>query len=303
MDNATQPQSTHHFNRSWWIGVLLLSLPPLFWAGNFIVGRSVRFEIPPLQLSFYRWVLASLLFLPFSIKVLRREWPLYLKHKYLIILASVTGISAFNTLIYWGLQSTKANNALILNAFIPLLISLLGVFVAGLKLRAKQWLGLVVSFVGVLIIIARGDPAFISSMSINQGDAIVFVAMICWAIYTLSLKSMPKEINRLGLMSIQMLVGLVFLAPFFANELVHGAPAHWTMHAILSLVYVGIVPSVIAYLLYTQCIERLGPTKAGMSINLIPVFGVVLSTLFLGETVHAYQAIGMVCIFIGIALN
>ncbi len=303
MENITHTTDSSDPGRSRLVFFLLLSLPPLFWAGNFIVGRSVRLEIPPLQLSFYRWVLAGFLFLPFTIRILHRDWALYIKHKYLIIIASITGISAFNTLIYWGLQSTKANNALILNAFIPLLISLIGVIFADFHLRIKQWAGLVISFVGVLVIISRGELTSLTSLSINHGDAIIFVAMICWAVYTLALKNMPKEINRFGLMSMQMLIGLVFLLPFFLQNVLHGQEALWTAHAILSLCYVGIVPSVIAYLLYTQCIERLGPTKAGMSINLIPVFGVVLSTLFLGETVHAFQAVGMVLIFLGIALN
>lgn len=285
------------------IPILLFALPPLFWAGNFIVGRSVRAEIPPLQLSFYRWVIASIILLPYSLKIIRKDWTLYLRHKYLIILASTTGISAFNTFIYWGLQSTTANNALILNSFIPLLISLIGVFFANFTLRIKQWVGLIISFLGVFTIISRGNLSTLTSLSINQGDIIVFLAMICWAIYTFSLKSMPQEINRLGLMSVQMLLGLIILLPFYIGEVSEGKFAMWNQHSILSLIYVGVIPSVIAYLLYTWCIEYLGPSKAGMSIHLIPLFGVLLSALFLGESVHLFQAFGMVLILVGIILS
>lgn len=177
------------------IPILLFALPPLFWAGNFIVGRSVRAEIPPLQLSFYRWVIASIILLPYSIKMVHKDWPLYLRHKYLIVLASASGISAFNTLIYWGLQTTTANNALILNSFIPLLISLIGVFFADFTLRIKQWLGLIISFLGVFTIISRGDVSTLTSLSINHSDIIVFLAMICWAVYTFSLKSLVSSLK------------------------------------------------------------------------------------------------------------
>jgi len=301
MDKTQQTKILN--KRHAFVPILLLALPPLFWAGNFIVGRSVRLEIPPLQLSFYRWIIASVILLPYSIKVVRTDWSLYIKHKSLIVLASATGISAFNTLIYWGLQTTTANNALILNSFIPLLISIIGVIFAGLTLRMKQWTGLLISFVGVFTIISRGDLTALTSLSINHGDSIVFIAMICWAIYTFSLKSMPKEINRLGLMSVQMLIGLLFLFPFYLKEMLQGNLAIWNQHSILSLSYVGIIPSVVAYLLYAQCVERLGPTKAGISIHLIPVFGVLLSALFLGEPFHVFQAVGMLLIFIGMVLS
>lgn len=285
---------------SFWVTLCLLALPPLFWAGNFIVGRSVRGDIPPLTLSFDRWVIASLVLLPFTYTILRREWRLYWHYRQRILIASVTGVAAFNSLIYVGLQSTTASNALILNSFIPLLISLFGSLFVKLSLKRSQWLGMAVSFTGVLFILTRGDWQILSSLSFNQGDLVVFLAMVSWAIYTLVIQRMPKEMNRLGLMSVQMFVGLLVVMPFYGVEVYSGASPVWNSHTLWALAYVGIVPSVLAYLLYTTSVERLGPAKAGLSIHLIPVFGVLLSIALLGESLHWYQLTGMALIFIGI---
>ncbi|WGY47320.1 DMT family transporter [Vibrio sp. ABG19] len=278
----------------------LLALPPLFWAGNFIVGRSVRGDIPPLTLSFDRWVIASLVLLPFTYAILRRECRLYWQYRYRILLASITGVAAFNSLIYVGLQTTTASNALILNSFIPLLISLFGSLFFKLHLKRSQWLGMAVSFSGVLLILTRGDWQILRSLSFNHGDLVVFLAMVSWAVYTLVIQRMPKEMNRLGLMSVQMFVGLLVVMPFYAAEVYSGASPIWNSHTLLALAYVGIVPSVLAYLLYTASVERLGPAKAGLSIHLIPAFGVLLSIGLLGESLHWYQLTGVALIFIGI---
>ncbi|MBY7787155.1 DMT family transporter [Vibrio fluvialis] len=286
-----------------WVTLCLLALPPLFWAGNFIVGRSVRGDIPPLTLSFDRWLIASLVLLPFTYKTLHREWRLYWQYRTRIVIASITGVAAFNSFIYLGLQTTTASNALILNSFIPLLIMLFGSLFFKLTLSAKQWLGMSISFVGVLSIISRGEWSVLTSLSFNQGDMIVFLAMVSWAIYTLVIQRMPKEINRIGLMSVQMFLGLLVVLPFYLWEVHSGALPNWNNHTLLALAYVGIVPSVLAYLLYTAGVERLGPAKVGLSIHLIPVFGVLLSIALLGESLHLYQISGMALIFLGILLS
>lgn len=301
MEGVRKEQSVN--KQAVWIVLALLTLPPLFWAGNFIVGRAVRADIPPLTLSFFRWVIACLILIPFSLNIFRREWRLYWQNRWLVLLSSITGVSAFNSLIYMGLQSTTANNAMILNAFIPLLISLLGVVFLRFKLKAKQWSGLAISLIGVLIIVSHGEWKVLASFSFNRGDLVVFLAMLCWAVYTLILKKIPSSISRLGLTSLQMVLGMICLFPFYLTELQAGMEPNWNMQALLSLAYVGIVPSVLAYLIYNASVERLGPTKAGLSINLLPVFGMLLSALFLGESVYAYQMFGMLLIFLGLTMS
>ncbi len=283
--------------------VLFFLLPPLFWAGNFIVGRAVRDEIPPVTLSFARWVLASVLLLPFSYKIILNEYREYIHNWRLTLVTSITGFAAFNSLIYLGLQSTPATNGTILNAFIPILISLFGALFFGLSVTWRLGVGILLSLCGILTIVSAGDWNNLLALNINQGDFIIFVAMICWAIYTIGLKQIPPSLNRLGLMSVQMLIAIVILLPFYLWELSTGAEPVWNFHSAMSLLYIGVVPSIGAFLLYMQCVKLLGPAKASLSVHLIPVFGALLSALFLGEFVQMYHLWGIALIFLGITLS
>ncbi|TXR54510.1 DMT family transporter [Reinekea thalattae] len=298
MNSTALPQFNRYKNTL--LTLALICLPPLFWAGNFIAGRSVRGDIPPISLNFFRWLIAALVLLPFTLGMLKQQRELYWQHRKKIFIASALGICAFNSLIYLGLQTTTANNAIILNAFIPLLISLFGALFFSLQLTWRHWLGMSVSFAGVIVIVTQGSLELLLHFHLNAGDAWVFVATLCWAAYTLLLKTIPPQINRYGLMSAQILIGLVLLAPFFIVELSHAQPLVWSKQSLWALAYVGIVPSVLAYLIYTASIGKLGAAKAGASINLLPVFGVLLSVLLLGESIHYYQLTGMALIFTGL---
>ncbi|MCL1073347.1 DMT family transporter [Shewanella dokdonensis] len=299
MDLLTTAQSRCRW-RVIGINILLIALPPLFWAGNFIVGRAIRHDVPPITLAFYRWVIALLILLPFSVVALKRDWHQYWQHPWLILGLSITGITAFNTLLYVGLQTTAATNGLILNSCVPLIILLLGALLFKQPLRRQQIAGMLLSFSGVLMIVCQGNWQLLAALEFTQGDLIIFSALICWAFYTQWLKCVPPQISRVGLMSLQMLLGLLLLAPFYVWESGQGTAMQWNLHALLALAYVGIIPSIAAYLLYNACVDRLGPAAAGMSIYLMPVFGVVLSVSLLGELVHWYQLTGIGLIFLGI---
>lgn len=290
-------------NASSWSTLPLLVLPPLFWAGNFVVGRAVRGDIPPLSLSFWRWVIAFLVLLPFALKHMRRDLPLYRQHKNKIIAVSLIGVASFNTLVYMGLHHTTTTNALLLNSCIPILIMLFGVLFYRQKLSAAQIIGLVLSLIGVLAIILHGKWVNLLALQFNSGDLTVFAAMVCWALYTLWMKTMPSEINRIGLMGIQMAIAVAALLPLWLWEMASGARISLHTSSLLGLAYVGILPSVVAYLLYTMAVEKVGPVRTGLSIHLMPVFGVILSVLFLNETPQLYHLIGIVLIAAGLVLS
>lgn len=281
----------------------LLILPPLLWAGNFVVGRAIREDIPPMTLSFGRWVLAFLIILPFAWKLMKRDWRLYWQYRWLVIGTGIVGVASFNTLIYAGLHSTTTNNALLLNSCIPVLIVLFGALFYRQKLHLLQMSGLIISLVGVLTIILHGDLSRLIDLSFNPGDILVFTAMVCWAFYTLWVKMLPPHINRTGLMGAQIAIAVIGLLPFWLWEMASGAQVVWRTESILAFAYVGILPSVVAYLLYTFAVARVGPVRAGLSIHLMPVFGVLLSALFLGESLHSYHLIGISAIALGLVLS
>lgn len=281
-------------------GLLLLIPPPLFWAGNFIVGRAMRGEIPPMTLSLWRWVIAFLCLLPLAWRPMRRDWPAYWAHRWLVLRISVVGVVAFNSIVYLGLQWTAAENGLLLNSFIPILILLLGALFYGQRLHRWQVIGLILSFAGVLTIILHGDWTRLARLDFSVGDLVVFCAMVSWALYTLWLRAVPPQIDRIGLMGIQIAIAIPILFVLYLGERLLGHVPRWSLEAYAALGYIGVFPSVVAYLLYNIGVARVGAVRAGMFIHLMPVFGVALAVIFLGETVQPYHLVGIAAILIGI---
>lgn len=285
-----------------WSTLGLLLLPPLLWAGNFIAGRAVSASVPPVTLSLIRWGIAILCLLPFAIRPFLRDRQHYWTYRWHVLGTAITGVATFNLLVYWGLHSTSATNGIILNSFIPFLVAIFGFLFYRQTLPPSQVVGLLVSLAGVLTVVSHGDLQVLMTLAFAPGDVIIFLAMICWVLYTLWLKEIPASINRTGLMLCQVLLALLFLFPLYAWESQH-IPVNIESAATLwALLYIGIFPSVIAFLAYSRAVSLVGSVRASVFIHAMPIFGSLLSTLLLQETFHGYQFVGMLTIFIGIWL-
>ncbi|MDH3354519.1 MAG: DMT family transporter [Chromatiales bacterium] len=279
---------------------LLLTLTSLFWAGNFVIARAVHADIPPISLAFWRWTIALMILLPFVTRHIISQRTLLLQNWKRIVLLSMLGVAGFNTFIYLGVQYTSATNALLLNSFIPMLTIIITWLFQGQHLSMKQIFGVIISIFGVATIISRGDINLLSSMELNYGDMLVMVAVIFWAIYTTVLKGLPHEINRLGFMGVIALLGVLMLTPFYLWELSLDSHTELTSSTLLTFAYVGLFPSVLAMLFYNRGVVEVGPAKASLFIHLMPVFGTVMSILFLNEIVQSFHLIGIGLIFTGI---
>lgn len=255
-----------------------------------------------MALSCVRWGIALLCMLPFAWPYLKRDAAWYRENWKLVALIGIPGVTGFNTLVYVGLQYTTATNGMLLNSTIPVLILVLGALFWGRKMRAVQALGLLVSTFGVAVIILHGEWQRLVTLQFSRGDLIIFVAMICWALYTLGLTRVPASVNRLGLLAVHSAMTLVLLAPFLALEIASGRVPSFSGAGIAAMLYVGVVPSVLATLLYMRAVSIAGPARAGQFIHLLPVYGAVLSTLFLGEELHLYHAVGFGAILAGIVI-
>ena len=280
----------------------LLLLPPLLWAGNFIAGRAISDSVAPVCLSLIRWSIAAVCLLPFALKPLLRDWRMYLAYRWYVLGTAISGVALFNVLVYWGLQTTTATNGIILNAFIPFLVALLGHLFYRQHLSAMQLLGMLISFAGVLIVVSHGKLLTLLTLAVAPGDLMILVAILCWALYTVWLKAIPAHIHRAGLMLCQVMIALVFLLPLAIWEAqttvsdLHQTQTWWI------LAYIGIFPSVIALLAYSKAVTLVGPVRTSLFIHAMPVFGALLSTLVLHEAFHGYQLTGMLTIFTGIWL-
>ncbi|MEK0239317.1 DMT family transporter [Klebsiella variicola] len=281
--------------------IAVFTLPPLLWAGNFIVGRAVRNDIPPVTLTLARWLVALVIILPFALPYIRRDWPYYRQYAGRIVAVSLSGIAAFSLLVYFGLHHTSGTNALLLNSCVPVLILLFSAAFWGVSLDIRQIFGLLLSCAGVLTIIFQGDPSGLVNLAFSSGDLLLLGAMTCFAFYTLWLRGIPAQVNRLGLLGVQVMITLLAVSLLWPWEHATGQAVNWNMKTFAAVLFLGAGPSFVSYLLFARCVEMIGAARAGLSIHLIPVFGVVLSLLFLGEPLHLFHLAGIATILCGVS--
>ncbi|HTY04017.1 MAG TPA: DMT family transporter [Rhodocyclaceae bacterium] len=281
---------------------LLLVLANLFWAGNWIVGRGIRGDVPPLALSFWRWIIALAFILPLAWRHRRRDWPQLAANWRWLALFGFLGTATYNALAYVGLQYTTATNGLLLNSFIPVAIVVLGWIFLGKRLRPVEALGVVTSLAGVMTIIARGDIAVLAGLHLNVGDLWILISVFAWAIYTLMLPHRPN-VHPFSFLAAIAIFGVVELLPVYLWEIADGRHMHVAWSSLGAALYTGIFPAFLGFVFWNRGVAEVGPARAGLFIHLMPAFGILLSILFLGEQPEAYHAVGIVLIFGGIWLN
>ncbi|MEI6617288.1 MAG: DMT family transporter [Cyanobium sp. ELA507] len=281
---------------------LLLALASLFWAGNWVVGRGMRASVPPLALSFWRWVLALGLILPLAWPHLRQDWPKLAAGWPWLVAFGLLGTACYNALAYIGLQYTTVTNGLLLNSFIPVAIVGMGWAFQGKRLRPIEGCAIALSLLGVVTIIARGDPAVLASLRLNLGDLWILVSVLAWAVYTLLLPHRPP-VHALSFLAAIAVVGLVGLAPAYAWELARHRTLHLDLPALAAIAYTGVFPAFLGFVFWNRGVEQVGPARAGLFLHLMPAFGILLSIAFLGERPEPYHGVGIALIFGGIWLN
>jgi drug/metabolite transporter (DMT)-like permease len=278
---------------------LLLSITALCWAGNAIVGRMAAGHIAPVTLSFLRWSFAFLIVLPFAWRHLVRDWGAIRSRLGIMILLSITGVGAFNTLQYWALEHTQALNTLLLQSAGPLVIAVWSLLLLGVRLTLAQAAGVMLSMAGVLIILMHGDLTKLSGIDFNIGDLIFIVALAIFGIYSvLSLKR--PDIHGLSFVAFTFGAGAACLIPLFIWELFTRPLMQIDTANLLTLAYVALFPSTIAYLCYNRGVQLIGANRAAPFFHVVPVFGTIMSIVFLGEHPQAFHFIGFALVLAGV---
>ena len=278
---------------------LLLSITALCWAGNAIVGRLAAGHIPPVTLSFLRWSLAFLIIVPFAWKHLVRDWPAIRARLGTMIILSVTGIGAFNTLQYWALEHTQALNTLLLQSAGPLFVAIWSLILLGVRLTLAQAGGVALSLMGVLVILLHGDLTALASIEFNKGDVIFTVALAIFGLYSvLSLKR--PEIHGLSFVGFTFGCGAAALVPLLIWELLTRPLMQLDTANLLSLFYVAVFPSTVAYLCFNRGVQLIGANRAAPFFHVVPVFGTVMSIIFLGEHPQPFHFIGFALVLVGV---
>ena len=282
---------------------VLLTLTTLFWAGNMVIGRGLRDAVPPFTLAFWRWAICLALTLPFALPHLKTQWPLLRTAWRPVVILGLLGVGGFNTFAYLALQHTSATNVLLLNSFIPVATMAIAWIVLGKRLSPLACLGVAVSLAGALTIVARGELAVLLNFNLNQGDLWMLLAIAVWALYTIGLAWRPAGVDAMLLLAAFTAVGLAALLPAYLWEMAQGHSIHTHAGSLAALAYVGIFPSFIGYIFYNRGVAEVGASRASLFIHLMPVFGTLLSALFLGEQPQHFHYVGISLIFIGIFLT
>jgi len=281
---------------------LLLALAVLCWAGNFVIGRWLRYSAPPVALTFWRWGVALAVLAPFTFSHLRHQWPVIRRSWKVLCLLALFATVLQHIPIYWGLRDTTATNAALLNATSPIFIALASLLLLGTRLSALAVFGTLLSFAGVLVIVSRGSLDVLRTFELNTGDAWILLSALSWAGYTVCLRWRPAELRGLDLLTVIAAASVMMLAPLCVIEALAGRVLIPTGASITGIAYVGIVASVLAYISWNHGVAQIGPARAGPFMYLMLVYTPILSILFLGERIEPFHLAGAALIIAGIYL-
>jgi drug/metabolite transporter (DMT)-like permease len=287
--------------------ILLLTIPPLLWAGNAIVGRLVREAVPPMTLNLLRWAIALVILLPLGRAALRPGSGLLANWRRYALLG-LLGIGMYNSLQYLALQSSTPINVTLVASGMPVWMMLVGRLFFGAPLRPWQVGGAILSILGVLVVLCRGDIHQLLALRLVAGDVYMILATIAWSFYSWMLLQ-PKDAPQLradwaAFLATQVVYGLLWSAAFTGVEWSIGAPAiAWSGKLAASLLFVAAGPAVLAYAMWGAGIRRAGPGIGAFFVNLTPLFAAMLSSAFLGELPHAYHALAFAMIVGGIVVS
>ena len=300
MTDTTLPRAGV-FRSVWESPVLLLVFTTLIWAGHSLVGRLAVGQIGPMTLVCARWAVALVPILLVARPALRRDWPL-LKARWLFVaIMGALGYTAFNALFYLAAHYTSALNLSIIQGAVPALV-LVGarVFLA-IRVTPMQAAGAVLTMIGVVAIASQGSWARLVGLSFNSGDVMMVVAVILYAGFTVALRERPA-VSGLSMLVGMALAAFVTSAPPMIWEIAEGGFIWPTTRGYLALLYAALGPSLIAQLMYMRGIELIGPGRAGVFVNLVPVFGAVMAVALLGEPFAAYHVVALALVVGGIAI-
>lgn len=290
---------------------LLLTLPPLLWAGNAVVGRLVRDDIPPMALNGLRWALALLLLAPLAHRLLADPRELLARWRGLAGLGFL-GMGCYNSLQYLALHTSSPLNVTLITASMPVWMLGVGAVFYGVKPKPRQLAGALLSLLGVAVVIARGDPALLLAVHFVPGDLLMLVAIFTWAVYSWLLARPAQGLRRgerpdwnwAETLMAQLVFGVVFSGVAAgAEQVVAPAPIHWSPTLLAVLAYVAIGPSLIAYRCWGVGVAEAGPALAGFFVNLTPVFAAVISAALLGVAPAWYHGLAFALIAAGIVVS
>lgn len=286
----------------WGQAYLLLVLTTLMWAGNGIAGRMAVGEVSPMVLTCLRWVFVVAILMPVVGRQLVAQWPKIKARWIFTIIMGICGFTAFNALFYAAAYHTSAVNLTIFQGSIPVFVLLGMILVFRARVIPLQILGMIVTLVGVILVSVKADWEILKTLAINIGDAWMLIACVFYSVYTLGLRYRPAMPGLVFFASMAV-VAFASSLPLVGVEIAQGNAHFPTLKGWLILLYVALMPSLLSQIFFIRGVELIGPTRAGLFVNLVPVFGALLAVVLLGEPFALYHAMGLGLVLGGIWLS
>jgi drug/metabolite transporter (DMT)-like permease len=280
---------------------IFLLLTTLGWGGNAVMGKFAVDHIGPFTLSAARWLLALVLITAISIPQIRKDWPEARRHLPLLLAYGAVGFAGFNALLYTALKTTSAINSVIEQAGIPGVIFIANFVLFRIKAGLAQIAGFTLTLLGVGLTATNGSLASIADIALNYGDGLMVIAVLLYAGYSVTLRFKPA-VHWKTLMAASALGALLACLPLIASEVLAGDFITPDAIGWAAIFYTGTVPSLMSQVLYVRGVELIGSNRAGLFINAIPIFGILLSVIFLGEPLHNFHLIAMAMVLAGIVI-
>jgi drug/metabolite transporter (DMT)-like permease len=297
---TTETASTETAAHPWW-AYGLLCLATLCWAGNHIVGRYIAGAVPPGGLSVLRWIITCLVLLPFALPQIRRDWPALMARRWQMFGLALAGGGVFGTLQFIGLAHTTALNVAVFNSIVPVCIILANLVIFRDRVHWMQVEGIIISLIGVLAIIAKGDGSRLSELNFSGGDILVIFNMLLFGVYSSCLRLKP-DVHWLTFVLALAIISGVVNVPLAVWEMTHGHVLQANTMTVLAILYAGIFSSAVAYAAWSIGVTKIGSSRSGVFLHLVPLYGAILSTLFLGEQIQPFHIAGLAAILIGVSL-
>ena len=287
-----------------YLAYILLICATALWGGNIVAAKiASNIMLEPIKLSFYRNLVVIFILLPFAFNKLITNQEVYKKNWKIITLLSLLSVSIFNTSMNTALTTTSVISSSLMPAFAPALIILLSFLIYSSTINIYQSIGIVVSFFGFITIVLRGSIVNLSQLNFVAGDLWMLTAVICWAIYSVLLKKIPKELDSIVFLFLIFFVGNLIIIPFYILEsTIYNSFSLNEKYGVILVLYVGIGPALISYICWIKSVKIIGANSSGLFLNLIPIFSSIISIIFLKEILEIYHIIGAILIFTGIYL-
>ena len=286
------------------IAIILLIASSFFWSGNFFSGKlAFLSDLTPFKLSFFRWILALLILLPFTYAQIIKDLEYYKKNILLMTVISILGVTIFNSFTYISLQTTLVINSTLMASVAPVMMIGFSWLIFRTKTTTLQFTGIILSLLGAFAIILKGNLNNLYNLYFTAGDLWMLGAVVSWCLYSVLLKKIDSNTSQLANLEVMIIIGVIFIIPFYIMESFNSTYLPSTGLDLAIIGYVAVFASIVAFFSWNKGVSIIGPNRASLFLHLIPVFSAIWAVSFLNEKFAFFHVIGVLFILSGIILS